>query len=123
TIPSSWKASSGHGTPGKKNDVYTYVENDREKDVPEEFSLKQNFPNPFNPVIQINYSIARAGNVKLSIFDMLGKETAVLVNAEKAAGNYSVRFNASEYNLSSGIYFYRLEADGFCMSRKLLYMK
>ena len=57
------------------------------------YELSQNYPNPFNPVTTINYSIPKAGFVTLKVYDILGKEAAVLVNAEKAAGSYRVEFN------------------------------
>ncbi len=74
--------------------------------VPGQFSLSQNYPNPFNPVTSISYSIPKAGHVELKIYNVLGEETAVLVNEMKQPGIYKVNFDAS--NLSSGVYFYRI---------------
>ncbi|MDR3609708.1 MAG: T9SS type A sorting domain-containing protein [Ignavibacteriaceae bacterium] len=85
------------------------------------FTLSQNYPNPFNPATSINYSIARKGNVTLKVFDLMGREVAVLVNGEKESGNYQANFDASK--LSSGIYFYELRTDGFVQSKKMLLMK
>src|ERR1035437_5371161 len=79
--------------------------------APYKFALFQNYPNPFNPVTVISYQIPVSGKVSLKVFDALGKEIAELVNEEKSAGNYNVKFNGS--NLSSGIYFYKLESNSF----------
>ena len=70
------------------------------------FKLKQNYPNPFNPETIISYSISQNEFVKLIVYDVTGREAAVLVNGNKSPGSYSVTFNASE--LPSGIYFYKL---------------
>lgn len=88
---------------------------------PEVYSLSQNYPNPFNPVTNIKFSIPNSGLVKLVIFDILGREVKTLLNDVKPAGNYVVDFNASE--LSSGAYFYRLEAGNFTETKKMLLVK
>ncbi len=74
--------------------------------LPAEFKLYQNYPNPFNPVTTINYDIPFYSIVNLKVFDMLGKEVAVLVNETKNSGNYSAAFDAA--NLASGMYFCKL---------------
>lgn len=94
--------------------------------VPQTFSLSQNYPNPFNPSTVIRYQVSEASKVTLKIYDILGREVAVLVkNGEKPAGTYEVTFNAS--TLSSGTYFYRLEAISptgeFVQTKKMLLMK
>ncbi len=89
--------------------------------VPNNFVLEQNYPNPFNPSTQIKFSIAKAGNVKLIVSDILGREVATLVNDNMSAGNYSINFNAK--NISSGVYFYTLIADNFKQSHKMILMK
>jgi hypothetical protein len=91
------------------------------KTAPKQFALDQNYPNPFNPTTVIRYQLAKSGMVNLKIFDLLGKEVAVLVNEEKAEGTYSVTFHA--VNLPSGVYFYRLESNGNAMVKKLVLMK
>lgn len=88
---------------------------------PAEFSLSQNYPNPFNPSTVIKYSIPSNGIVKLSIYDALGSEIAVLDNGFKSAGNYSHTFDAS--NLSSGMYFYTIRSGNFVQTKKMLLMK
>ncbi len=91
--------------------------------VPEAFSLGQNYPNPFNPSTTIRYDIARTTDVRLTVFDLLGKTVAVLVNEErKTPGRYSVTFDAR--GLPSGTYFYRLEtAEGIRRTRKMLFIR
>ena len=89
--------------------------------IPETYSLKQNYPNPFNPVTKINYALPKNGFVSLKVYDVLGKEIVNLVNEKKVAGNYSVDFNAN--SLTSGVYFYRLEVNGFVDTKKMMLVK
>jgi hypothetical protein len=89
--------------------------------VPGDFTLEQNYPNPFNGVSQIGFRIPEAAAVKLKVFDLLGREVAVLVNEHKPAGSYQVRFEAG--NLSSGVYVYKLTAGSMALTRKLVLMK
>jgi hypothetical protein len=91
------------------------------KILPKLFKLFQNYPNPFNPSTIINYEIPEYSFVTLKVFDILGREIATLVNEEKAAGEYSLTFDAS--NLSSGIYFYRITAGNFSGVKKMLLIK
>jgi len=86
-----------------------------------EYSLSDNYPNPFNPSTQINYSVKLAGVVTLKVYDMLGTEVATLVNERKDPGNYSITFNA--FTLPSGIYVYKLTADNFAATKKLVLLK
>ncbi len=85
------------------------------------YKLEQNYPNPFNPSTRIIYQVAATSNVKLEVFDMLGRKVATLVNERKDAGEYSVNFNAQ--NLSSGVYFYRLQTDKFTQTKKMMLVK
>jgi hypothetical protein len=89
--------------------------------VPTVYSLEQNYPNPFNPVTTISFSIPKAGNVKITVYDVIGREVAVPVNEFKSAGSYSVAFNATD--LSSGVYFYRMEAGNFKDVKKMSLVK
>jgi hypothetical protein len=86
-----------------------------------EFTLDQNFPNPFNPNTLIKYSIPKSSQVSLKIFNTLGQEMETLVNEEKQVGTYEVNWNAS--NLQSGVYFYRLQAGSFVQTRKMILLK
>ncbi len=89
--------------------------------LPANYELQQNYPNPFNPTTTINYSIVKESNVRLDIYDILGRHVQTLVNGSQATGKYSVELNAG--NLSSGIYFYTLRAGEFTMTKKMLLMK
>jgi hypothetical protein len=89
--------------------------------ISSEFSLSQNYPNPFNPVTNIGLRIAHFGFVSLKVFDITGKEVAVLVNNELDAGEYNVNFDASQ--LASGTYFYRIEAGQFTEVKKMILVK
>jgi hypothetical protein len=90
-----------------------------------EFALYQNYPNPFNPITRIQYSLEKAAQVSLKIYDLIGNEVATLVNDRQEAGNYSVPFGTSKgtLSLSSGVYFYRLEAGSFVSTKKFILMK
>ncbi len=88
---------------------------------PDKFSLSQNYPNPFNPTTKINYELPSDGSVNIKLFDMTGKEVAVILNEVKTAGYYTVNFNAG--NLPSGAYIYRLSHNKFTDSKKMLLMK
>ena len=83
--------------------------------------MEQNYPNPFNPVTTISYYLPQEEFVILKVYDILGREVATLVNEEKHAGNYKVVFNGN--NLSSGVYFYRLQAGSFVSTKKIILMK
>ena len=85
------------------------------------YELKQNFPNPFNPITTIDYALPSRSEVSLIIFDLRGREVVRLVDEEKQAGLHSARWDAS--NVSSGIYFYRLTAGDFVQTRKMVLLK
>jgi hypothetical protein len=89
--------------------------------IPETFTLSQNYPNPFNPSTTISFGLPKSSNIKLIVYDLLGREVKALVNEFRQAGNYSVNFDAS--NLASGVYLYKLEAEGFVSSKKMLLIK
>ncbi len=86
-----------------------------------DFSLEQNFPNPFNPNTSIRFSLPETGNVKLTVYNLLGQEIATLVNGVKEAGTHTINYNAEELN--SGIYIYRIESNGFNEVRKMTLIK
>lgn len=89
--------------------------------IPEKYELSQNYPNPFNPSTKINYSIPEDSRVSIRIYDLSGKEVYTLVDEYKSAGYYSVNFNAS--SLSSGVYFYNINADKFTATKKMTLLK
>jgi endo-1,4-beta-xylanase len=95
--------------------------NENVSNVPSNFKLEQNYPNPFNPSTNIRYSLAKPSKVTLKVYDILGREVQTLVNKEQAAGQYTVTFYAN--NLSSGVYFYRLQAGSFTEIKKLMLLK
>lgn len=92
-----------------------------DKLIIDNFSLAQNFPNPFNPSTSISYTLGKKSFVSLKIYDITGKEISSLVNANQTEGKYSVNFNAAK--LSSGIYFYSLKTDYFSETRKMILTK
>jgi len=85
------------------------------------FALRQNYPNPFNPSTEISYTIPKASQVVLNVYNVLGQVVATLVNGPMTAGDHAVTFNAA--NLSSGVYFYRLQAGSLATTQKMLLMK
>ena len=89
--------------------------------VPDEYTLSQNFPNPFNPKTNLEFGISKLGFVSLKVFNNLGKEVAILVNETKTAGRYSVYFDGS--GLSSGVYNYILEAGNFTETKRMVLIK
>ena len=92
-----------------------------EQEIPQGFYLAQNYPNPFNPVTTIRYSIPEDGFVKLIVFNALGEEISALVNEFKSGGSYEINFDAGD--LSSGIYFYRLELNKFISLKKMILLR
>jgi hypothetical protein len=89
--------------------------------IPQAFQLQQNYPNPFNPSTVISYSLEKAGNVTLKVYNMLGQEVATLVNGFQTVNTYNVTFNAS--SLSSGIYLYELRTGSNVVTKKMILMK
>ena len=90
-------------------------------EVPMEYSLQANYPNPFNPVTTFRYDVAQSGNVALEVYNMLGQRVAQVVNRAQAAGTYEVQFDAS--HLSSGVYLYTLSSGGFIQTRKMTLLR
>jgi len=88
---------------------------------PADFTLYQNYPNPFNPVTKIKYQLPLRSEVRLTVYDILGREIKVLVNQEKPAGTYEVQFDGSD--LPSGVYFYRMETAKYSAAKKFILIK
>ncbi|MFZ4590713.1 MAG: T9SS type A sorting domain-containing protein [Ignavibacteria bacterium] len=89
--------------------------------TPKEFNLSQNYPNPFNPTTKINYALPKTGLVTMKIYDVTGREIQTLVNDVKQAGNYTVDFNGA--NLSSGVYFYKIQSGDFISVKRMVLIK
>lgn len=89
--------------------------------IPESFELKQNYPNPFNPVTNIRFDVPRSSYVKVSVYDVMGREVERLVNEQLMAGEYLVKWDAVKY--SSGIYFYSIATDGYQSTKKMILTK
>jgi hypothetical protein len=103
-----------------------------ENELLNNFSLSQNYPNPFNPNTTINFVIPKSSFVNLKVYDALGRETAILVNEERPAGEYEVEFNpasgienlpAGRQGLASGIYFYKLQTESYSSTKKMIYLR
>ncbi|NOS85347.1 MAG: T9SS type A sorting domain-containing protein [Ignavibacteria bacterium] len=89
--------------------------------IPITFSLYQNYPNPFNPETQIKFDVPKTSNIKIVVYDILGREVAIIVNGKMDPGVYNASWNATPY--ASGVYFYRLEADGYIDTKKMVLLK
>lgn len=90
-------------------------------EVPNKYSLEQNHPNPFNPSTFFNFDIVLKGNVKITIFDALGREVETIMNQDLQTGKYKIEWNAGNY--TSGVYFYRLETAGFTETKKMILLR
>lgn len=95
--------------------------NDLKSDLPTEYTLGNNYPNPFNPSTTINFTLPEQAKVKVTIYDALGNEVEVIANEVRSAGNQTVKWNATNY--ASGVYLYKLEANNFVQVRKMVLMK
>lgn len=102
--------------------ITTGIENTGEKPV--EYMLMQNYPNPFNPATQIVYGLPADGRVVLELFDIMGKKLATLVDEQKSAGYHAYQFDSKSISgITSGVYFYRISANGFVSTKKLMLVK
>lgn len=129
----AWRITFNSGTAG--NVVQNFTHNTSFTDIewtdvtgvkeisglPESYQLYQNYPNPFNPSTKINFNIEQAGFTKLTIYDILGREIARLVNENLSTGSYEVEWNAAGIN--SGVYFYKLESGNFLVTKKMMLLK
>ncbi len=104
TIPEALRAPAGPG-----------------QDLPDKFSLGDNYPNPFNPTTTINYALPKSTDVTLKVYNLLGREVATLVNSKQKAGRHQLKFDASD--LASGVYFYRISTPEFNKVRKMMLIK
>lgn len=105
--------TGGKGKNGKRGDTVD--------GTPTEFALADNYPNPFNPATRLSFDLPEASNVRLTVFDALGRRVAILADGSFDAGTHAVSFNAS--SLPSGVYLYRIEADAFTQTKRMLLLK
>ncbi|MBX2976265.1 MAG: DUF1939 domain-containing protein [Ignavibacteriaceae bacterium] len=113
--------TNGDGVPDPTIIITSLNSNSNYRNTPTDFVVHQNYPNPFNPTTQVSFAIPTKAKVKLEIFDILGRSVSVLVNETLNEGVYSYTFNAAQ--LPSGIYFYKISADKFVQTRKMLLLK
>lgn len=104
-----------------KRDLSTTGVNVISNQSPKSFNLSQNYPNPFNPMTKIKFDIPNSLNTKITVYDILGKEIKILVNAKLNPGSYEVDFDGT--NLPSGVYFYKLETEAFSETKKMILTK
>ncbi len=107
--------------PSDPMDAGQVVPNELQPELATEYSLHQNYPNPFNPTTNIRFTLGSTGMTKLTVYDVLGREVATLLNEKMTAGRHEINFDAS--SLSSGIYIYKLESNGVNLTRKLTLIK
>jgi hypothetical protein len=119
----SYSDDNWNFAPNKLVSVTTSGVNDPSS-VVKNFSLDQNFPNPFNPNTKISFTLDKAAIVTLKVFDVNGKEVSSLIdNKNYSTGSYTMNFDAARFNLNSGVYFYKLEANGFSEVKKMMLVK
>jgi hypothetical protein len=105
---------------GIMNNHFLSDVNEKEN-IPTDYKLYQNYPNPFNPSTKIKYELPKSGYVKIIVYDNLGREVKVLVNQYQNAGYYEIQLSAGE--LSSGVYYYKIQADNFSETKKFILLK
>lgn len=120
-LPLNQQWTAGWTNFDPQNANYTTSVKEVGSTLPSDFALDQNYPNPFNPTTNVRFNVPKNSFVTLKVYNMLGQEVATLVNKELNAGTFEADFNAA--NLASGSYVYRLTADGFVQSRKMILMK
>jgi hypothetical protein len=121
-LSGTWSANvAGSGCSGSWGPVGRVVSVDVNNEISQWYALGQNYPNPFNPSTTIRYGLPLKSAVQLTVFNTLGQQVAQLVNGEMDAGHHEVKFDGR--GLSSGIYFYRLQAGNFVETRKLLLLR
>ena len=119
TVNPVWQFNVRHnGVYGDNNLVGI---NETSVEIPDGYLLNQNYPNPFNPVTKISYQLPEAGSVSLQIYNVLGKLVTTLVNERQNSGTFEVQFDGKE--LSSGVYFYRLNANGISILKMMTLLK
>ena len=118
--PKNWVASRiVHGTPG--SDDFQVSVDDLKMNIPSEFNLFQNYPNPFNPGTTFKFSLSKTNRITLKVYNIIGQLVDIIAEGQFLAGDHNVKWNARD--LAGGVYFYRLEAEGFIASKKLIFLK
>jgi hypothetical protein len=120
-LPVSWTASKNHGTPGAKNDTYIELPVNSVPQIPFEFQLYPNYPNPFNAATTISYQLPEPSLVNISIYNVCGQLVKMLINENVQPGYHSMKWEA--HNLCSGIYFYKISAGNYSAIGKCLLLK
>jgi len=126
--------NSVNNTGGSSGDAWNYANNFvinitpatsiiKNTEAVESYKLAQNYPNPFNPSTKINFAVMKSGFVSMKLYDNLGRQVADLVNENLSAGSYEVTMDASTYQLTSGMYYYSLESNGFNQTKKMILAK
>jgi CotH kinase protein/Lamin Tail Domain/Secretion system C-terminal sorting domain/Chitobiase/beta-hexosaminidase C-terminal domain len=121
SVPINWRSSTKFGSPGFQNTMFVTSKMDIKEEIPDKFSLSQNFPNPFNPITNISFTNPINQHVKLEVFNILGQNVKSIVSAELAPGKYLYHFDGS--NLASGIYFYKLSSSSISITKKMIILK
>ena len=99
------------------------VNDEDETSIAIEFNLKQNYPNPFNPTTNIEFGLPYSSDVLLKVYDLTGKEIVTILDESKTAGIHKITFNAANFNLTSGVYFYQLSVNGFVQTKPMILLK
>jgi 1,4-alpha-glucan branching enzyme len=120
-LPGEFKIYTTVKLPTPEAGIATSIFEKDENEIPVDFNLDQNFPNPFNPSTTISFTIPNSGIVNLAVYNSIGELVKVLVNEQMAQGRYTTNFDATD--LSSGIYFYRLVSNGTVLSKKMILLK
>ena len=107
--------------PTPEEGILLDVENGGESEIPGDYNLGQNFPNPLNPSTTIRFSVIQPDLVRIKVYDILGREVITLLNEQKQAGTYEFQFDAS--GLASGIYLYKIESGSFIQTKKMILLK
>lgn len=119
---SGWSVGAGGRILKTTNGGLTFI-NPISNEIPESFSLAQNYPNPFNPTTNLEFGIAELGFVTLKIYDAMGREVKTLINETLAPGSYNYQFSTINYQLVSGVYFYKLEVGKFTETKRMILLK
>ena len=119
SLAENWGASSGYGTPGSVNSINLSIKS--ESNIPVDFILHNNYPNPFNPQTNIQYSLNIGANVTISIIDINGNQVERLINHYQTTGRFNMVWNADDY--SSGIYFIRMKVNNSTQTQKIILIK